>query len=56
MKIQFTQRRELSGGRKVAPGDTLQAPQDAPEDLLQSYVDNGIADIQSTNEVTTDEL
>lgn len=43
MQITFTQYRELAGGRIVRPGDTLEAPRDASEELLAAYVANGIA-------------
>jgi len=44
MKIEFTASKELIDlARTVKPGDTLEAPKDAPEELLQAYVDNGIA-------------
>ena len=43
MKITITQYRELPGGRKVKPGDTLESPHDGPDALLTAYVRNGIA-------------
>jgi hypothetical protein len=44
MKIEFTDHRELIDiGRTVKHGDVLESPLDAPEDLLQAYVSNGIA-------------
>jgi hypothetical protein len=44
MKIIFTQRRELPG-RKVKPGDIMEAPRDGSDELLRAYVTNGIAAI-----------
>jgi hypothetical protein len=44
MKIEFTENQELIDlARTVNRGDTLVSPSDAPEELLQSYVANGIA-------------
>lgn len=48
MKITFTQHRELAGGRIVRPGDTLESPRDASEELLAAYITNGIA-IEATS-------
>ena len=44
MKIEFTKPRELVDlARTVKPGDLLESPKDAPEELLRAYVQNGIA-------------
>jgi hypothetical protein len=43
MKIKFTQLRELADGRIVNLGDTLESPKDGSDELMQAYVDNGIA-------------
>jgi hypothetical protein len=44
MKIEFTKFRTLDTiARTVKPGDTLESPKDAPDELLRAYVTNGIA-------------
>ena len=44
MRIEFTKHQELLDiGRSVKPGDVLESPKDAPEELLQAYVNNNIA-------------
>lgn len=43
MKIVFTQHRELTDGKTVKPGDTLETSKAAPDELLQAYVNNGVA-------------
>ena len=44
MKIEFTAYRELDAiTRKVFSGDTLESSDTVSEDLLRSYVSNGIA-------------
>lgn len=44
MKIEITKTRDLDAlSRIVKPGDVLESPKDAPEELLQAYVNNGIA-------------
>lgn len=44
MKIEFIAPRDLDAlSRSVMPGDVLESPKDAPEELLQAYVGNGIA-------------
>ena len=44
MKITFTKFRDLDAlSRTVRPGDTMESPADAPEELLRAYVNNGIA-------------
>jgi hypothetical protein len=50
MKIEFTQHRQLDAlSHTVLPGDTLQSP-DVPDELMQAYVNNGIAkDITPTS-------
>lgn len=47
MKIRFTEHRELSGGRIVKPGDTMESPADGTGELLSAYVSNGIAELTS---------
>jgi hypothetical protein len=55
MKIKFTEHRHLDAlSRTVTPGDTLESPTDAPADLLQAYVDNGVAEITTGEERTND--
>jgi hypothetical protein len=43
MKIKFTEHRELAGGKTVKPGDEFESPRDGSDDLLQAYINNGIA-------------
>lgn len=44
MKVEFKRPGELVDlSRTVKRGDILESPQDAPEELLQAYVNNGIA-------------
>ncbi len=46
MKIEFISHRDLLElARTVKPGDTLESPTDAQEELLQAFVNNGIAKI-----------
>lgn len=49
MNIQFTAHRYLDElGRTVSPGETLAASATISAELLQAYVNNGIATIEKT--------
>lgn len=56
MKIRFTQHRELASGKIVQPGDTLESPKDGSDELLQAYVDNGVAVVSGVSEVKPKEV